>query len=46
MKSFEAFEVILSDLCDLVVLQVQQMSVGWDIPRNVLHPCRGHGQDY
>lgn len=44
MKFFEAFEVVLSDLCDLVVLQVQQMGVRWDLLRNVLHPCGEHGQ--
>lgn len=34
MKSFEVLEVILLDLSDLVVLQVQQGGVVWDVPRN------------
>lgn len=31
MKSFEVLEVILLDLSDLVVLQVQQCGVVWDV---------------
>lgn len=46
MKCFEAFEVVLSDLGDLVVLQVQQLGVWWDILRNVFHPCGGHNKGF
>lgn len=36
MQSFEVLKVILLDLCDLVVLQVQQCGIIWDIRRNCL----------
>lgn len=36
MQSFEVLEVVLLDLSDLVVLQVQQGGVVWDVPRNCL----------
>lgn len=36
MQSFEVLEVILLDLCDLVVLQVQQGGVIGDVLRNCL----------
>lgn len=36
MQSFEILKVILLDLCDLVILQVQECGVIWDILRNCL----------
>lgn len=36
LQPFEVLEVVLLDLSDLVVLQVQQDSVIWNIFRNFL----------
>ncbi len=36
MQSFEVLEVIFLDLSDLVILQVQQGGVIWDVLRNCL----------
>lgn len=35
MQTLEVLEVVLLDLCDLVVLQVQQCGLRWDLLRNL-----------
>lgn len=39
MQPFEVLEVILLDLCDLVVLQVQEGGIIWDVGGNLLQTC-------
>lgn len=41
MQPFEVLEVVLLDLGDLVVLQIEQGGVIWDVLGNLLQTCGG-----